>query len=239
MNFSMFKRYTCLVITVSILLIAAFDTQASEGRNRFSMICDEAIEFASLEFNVPREVLKAIARTESGITVSGSFIAWPWTVNIEGRGVRFSTQSEALGYFKDNFARGARNIDLGCFQINHRWHGENFVSANDMLNPAKNARYAARFLKDLHNEFGDWTAAAGAFHSRTPEFSKKYLARYEPILRELNGSPGMEKGWIEAIPKTNEFPLLTGKSQSRANGSLFPSTTRSRGSLLFASPERG
>ena len=214
-----------------LLCVALRPAPASSALNDDGTVCDRAARIAAQETGVPVKVLKAIGRTESGRTVDGAFIPWPWTINVEGRGLHLDTPAQVLAVFEQNFSRGATNIDIGCFQINHRWHGDAFESVRSMLDPVANARYAARFLKELHAEFGDWTRAAGAFHSRNREFSSKYLARYEPILASLDGESGALPRRVEA-PRINDFPLLTGSSQGGAMGSLFPTAAASRGSLF-------
>jgi len=82
----------------------------------------------------------------------------------------------------------AEQLDLGCFQINLRWHGRAFDTLDQMLDPARNARYAARFLAALHDETGDWTAAAAAYHSRTSDHARAYLERLSIVLAQLPGS---------------------------------------------------
>ncbi len=225
-----------LSLLITFSATAAF---ANNGHIKNARVCDEAIILASQEFDVPKTVLKAVARTESGITVDGSFVAWPWTINIEGRGLRFSSKSEAVNYFLDSYSSGARNIDLGCFQVNHRWHGDRFGSIDDMLNPKSNTRYAAKFLKELYFEFGNWTAAVGAFHSRTAKFSEKYLARYMPIYRDLSGEKTTNTPILRTVERQNQFPLLQGTSQSRSKGSLFPLAAGSGRGLLSSPGARG
>ena len=65
-------------------------------------------------------------------------------------------------------AAGRRSFDVGCFQINYHWHGHNFPSLEAMFDPDTGADYAARFLQSLYAERGNWSAAAGAYHSQTP-----------------------------------------------------------------------
>ncbi|MEM9575675.1 MAG: lytic transglycosylase domain-containing protein [Pseudomonadota bacterium] len=231
-----------LLVLLSFLTLASTPITrafASTEPANDARVCDEAIRTAAEEFGVPRDVLKAVARTESGITVGGLFVPWPWTINIEGRGLRFSSKSKAVEYFRHSYSNGARNIDLGCFQVNHRWHGDQFSSVADMLNPRTNARYAARFLKQLHREFGNWTMAVGAFHSRTAKFSEKYLARYTPILRNLTGEETEGAPAQRTVKRQNRFPLLHGTSKSRSNGSLFPLAEGLGKSLLTRSGARG
>ena len=56
-------------------------------------------------------------------------------------------------------------------QINYRWHGHAFPSLEAMFDPEWTATYAAQFLRTLYEERGDWSAAAGAYHSLTPELA--------------------------------------------------------------------
>jgi hypothetical protein len=231
-------RRSLVAIAAGFILMISNPAAAKEGYSHDIAVCDSATRTAAQEFGVPTKVMQAIARTESGVTMRGSFVPWPWTINVEGRGVRFNSKKDAFEFFTKARMEGSRNIDVGCFQVNHRWHGRKFASAQDMLEPIANARYAARFLKGLYQEFGDWTKAAGAYHSRNREFSDKYLARYIPILNALRATSEDERN-VGSVRKTNTFPLLTGNSQGGVRGSLFPSSTRSRGSLIGPSASRG
>jgi hypothetical protein len=150
-----------------------------------SEICDMAASEASQREGVPLSVLKAISLNETGRKKNGAFRPWPWTVNMEGKGVWFDSREEAQAYAQKEYDRGARSFDLGCFQINFKWHGENFSSIEQMFDPMANAIYAARFLRDLYAEQGSWEAAAGAYHSRTPEFADRYAARFSRIRNGL------------------------------------------------------
>ena len=55
-----------------------------------------------------------------------------------------------------------------------------------MFDPDAGAAYAAQFLKSLYAERGDWSAAAGAYHSQTPERAGVYRARFDRILAGLS-----------------------------------------------------
>jgi hypothetical protein len=169
---------------------------------------------------------------ESGMTIDGRFVAWPWTINVEGRGMRFRSSSEALAFFREQHALGRSNIDLGCFQINHHWHGEKFTSAARILDPASGARYAAGFLKDLYQEFGNWTDAVGAYHSRDKDLADKYLSRFVPIFNRLTSSQrDVQTARSDDLPNT--YPLLKGQGEVNSPGSLFPSEASvGRGSLF-------
>ena len=55
-----------------------------------------------------------------------------------------------------------------------------------MFDPDENADYAARFLKSLYSEYGEWSQAAGAYHSRTPSYAKAYATRFDKMRNRLN-----------------------------------------------------
>ena len=192
----------------------------------------------------------AISLTETGRKRQGRFRPWPWTVNMEGAGRWFESREEALSYAKEEFARGVRSFDIGCFQINHRWHGQHFASIEEMFDPTANAIYAAQFLRTLYLEQGSWEAAAGAYHSRTPEFAERYAARFARFRSAFIGEEGdeipvipdivlAENGAEAAVrPRINRFPLLQAGGGAGI-GSLVP-IGNGGGAMLFGSvPDTG
>ena len=166
-------------------------------------ICDEAARTASSRTGVPINVLKAITRTETATKKFGEWAPWPWTVNVAGKGAWFLDRDMALSHASKALKQGKTSFDVGCFQLNYRWHSSGFASLSDMFEPNKNAQYAAEFLKNLRGEFGSWTAAAGAYHSRNEEFASKYRRRYSQIYAKLPQSSG-PKAVVE--PKVKAIP---------------------------------
>ena len=182
-------------------------------------LCLDAARDASAETGVPYDVLMAIALTETGQQRDGVMEPWPWAVHHAGKGHWFDTKAEAVSLAETALQSGATNIDLGCFQLNIRWHAGAFRSAEDMLEPANNARYAAQFLSDLYQESGDWTLAAGTYHSRDPENAEVYRLKFETMLAGLQqgvADPGGLTPAVAAGPRDNRFPLL----QTGAPGSI-------------------
>ncbi|WP_035026785.1 transglycosylase SLT domain-containing protein [Gemmobacter nectariphilus] len=180
-------------------------------------LCEQAIQTVARQSAVPANVLRAVALAESGRADQGQMRPWPWTVNAAGKGSWFPTREDARAYAQDVLATGSRNLDIGCFQLNHRWHGGKFPSLDAMFDPLENARQAAAFLADLHAETGDWTLAAGAYHSRTPELADRYRTRFETLLAALPP----DRGPMPPPARHNAFPLLQGGAPSTA-GSLVP-----------------
>lgn len=167
-----------------------------------SVICESAATDASVVTGVPLSVLRAISLTETGRKANGDFRPWPWTVNMEGKGYWFDTRDEALAFVYKEYKRGARSFDVGCFQINFKWHGEAFTSIEQMFEPRPNGVYAARFLASLYAETGSWSAAAGAYHSRNPQFAEEYRKRFDRIHERVAGA---------ATPRDNS-PFATGQA---------------------------
>lgn len=241
------KRSDHAAFCVALIVAALGSTSPCNARASDAEICGSVATTVSQQSGVPVSVLKAITLTETGRKLGGAFQPWPWTVNMEGKGHWFDTQDEARAFVFKEFKRGARSFDVGCFQINYKWHGEAFSSIDEMFDPLANALYAAKFLKELHAETGSWSDAAGAYHSRTPEFATRYAARFDRIranLKEDDAAPAPDPD-IPDIPdivlaangtslqepqaRTNRYPLLVRRNEAR------PSMGAAPGASLFAS----
>jgi hypothetical protein len=185
------------------------------------MLCEMAAQSAAREYGVPHPVLAALMLTESGRKTGKSLRAWPWTVNMEGAGHWFETESEARAFVEAHFRRGARSFDVGCFQINYKWHHEAFDSIDEMFEPLTNARYAARFLRELFSELGSWDRAAGAYHSRTPALAESYRARFLQHHARVAGEEAVS-GLTAPAPLADP-PLAS--TQRRRNAGLDPANS--------------
>ena len=163
-------------------------------------LCDAAARDAARETGVPVELLLTLTRVETGRGgVDGAPEPWPWTLNMGGDGSWHDSPAAALSAAQRAIAAGSRNVDIGCFQINYRWHGHSFPSLEAMMDPRGNALYAAHFLGDLYGEFGNWIEAVGVFHSRNPVHSARYLARFHEIraaLQPLRPTDGGRRGHV-------------------------------------------
>ncbi|MEM9268454.1 MAG: lytic transglycosylase domain-containing protein [Pseudomonadota bacterium] len=194
----------CFLAFVLCWLSFAPAAHPSPGVEETANQCDRAGVFAARRTGVPIDVLRAISLTETGRALGGELRPWPWTVNMEGTGVWFDSRAEALKYTQTHQAKGSKSFDVGCFQINHRWHGEHFASVEEMFDPVMGALYAARLLRGLHLELGSWSKAAGAYHSRTEQFATRYRARFDRILARLGGAELP----VAALEAPGEIPIL-------------------------------
>ena len=94
-----------------------------------------------------------------------------------------------------------------------------------MFDPLANASCVARFLRELHDERGDWLAAAGAYHSRTPEHATRYRAAFDAHRATAAHEGRIDVSTVVAqapVPRANTFPLLTEPDGAPRLGSLVP-----------------
>jgi hypothetical protein len=162
--------------------------------------CISAIRKAEIKHNLPENLLLAIGLQESGIKRDGTLTVWPWTVNSHGVGRRFDSKNAAKAFVNAELKAGRNSVDVGCLQINMRWHGQVFENLSTALDPTANADYAARFLKEHYKKTGHWMTAAGNYHSKTPAKHNRYLA-------------GLEKNLIVANKNADRFDALISRPQ--------------------------
>jgi hypothetical protein len=179
-------RSLCLGLALVLGALAAPGSARADDGLGPAELCERAILNGARRGGVPVEVLHAVALTETGKKQDGKLRAWPWAINREGKGYWFDSYEEALAFAKQSLADGRRSFDVGCVQINYRWHGHAFPSLDDMFDPEWTATYAAQFLRTLYEERGDWSAAAGAYHSLSPQFANVYRERFDRLLAGLD-----------------------------------------------------
>lgn len=175
-------------------------------------LCRAAITTAEAEFGIPDRLLLGIGRVESGRRdpQTGTFDPWPWVINAEGRGSFFPSREAAMEAVRTLQASGVRSIDVGCMQINLRHHPNAFASLEEAFDPQANARYAARFLTTLQQRAGDWTVAAGHYHSQTPEFAERYRARLAAVMANERRSPTPEPAAAPRLAAAPVAPVAPG-----------------------------
>lgn len=140
-------------------------------------VCLNEILAAQSKYEIPDNLLLAIGIQEAGRQVGGQLMIWPWTANVHGRGAFFDSKDALEKWVRETQSDGQRSIDVGCMQVNLRWHAHEFPSLKKAINPAMNVDYAARFLTALYRDTGNWQEAAGRYHSSTPNLKKIYLER--------------------------------------------------------------
>jgi len=137
--------------------------------------CEREMLRAAQTHGVPLGMLYAVGLAETG---RGDSLR-PYALNIEGRSVYDIDKAEAVRRFAAARRAGAKLIDVGYLQINHHFHASHFASVEEMLDPAKNVDYAARFLHRLRAREGSWTRAVARYHAgpNNDPAQKKYVCR--------------------------------------------------------------
>jgi hypothetical protein len=107
--------------------------------------CEHEMARATRTHGVPLGVLYAVGLSETG----RKGVLHPYALNIDGSSVMAADLREAVVRFREARRKGAKLVDLGCMQINHRYHGDKFADVEAMFDPVRNVDYAARFLKEL------------------------------------------------------------------------------------------
>lgn len=175
--------------------------------------CRIAIAAAERGHGVPAQLLASIGRVESGRRDpgTGTWGAWPWTINAEGQGAYFDTKAAAIQAVQALQARGVRSIDIGCMQVNLMHHPNAFPNLDMAFEPAVNADYAARFLVDLHDQTGDWTKATADYHSANPAEGGPYAAKVISVWPEEQRKAGAAPSVQADLPRTAPYlsPLLS------------------------------
>ena len=146
-------------------------------------LCRTAVAAAAFAAHVPVTLALGIAQVESGRRqADGTVAPWPWSINVEGIDHVYDTKAAVIAAVRSFQAGGARSIDVGCMQVNLMYHPDAFANLEDGFDPARNAAYAMRFLTELYGVTQSWPAAAGRYHSATPELGAGYLRLVEAAM---------------------------------------------------------
>lgn len=160
--------------------------------NKNNNLCRTAAQHTEKKNNIPADLLRAISLTESGrwVEEDKANIAWPWTVASGGAGKFFQSRAEAVRYVHTLQAKGVTNIDVGCMQINLRYHPKAFNNLNEAFDPYQNVKYAGEFLTRLFKESKSWSLAAGRYHSSEPKKGMYYREKVMAFWNQLSRGKG-------------------------------------------------
>lgn len=166
--------------------------------------CESLTKIVEKTFALPTGILTSISRVEAGrVTDNGEQRAWPWTINHAGKGVFFDTKDEMLEYVSTHLDDSDQNIDIGCMQINHFWHGDQFVDLDEMADPFTNIVYSAIFLTDLKATHESWDQAIRHYHNANPNQNAPYVEKVYAVWDMLD-DPNDTSILTEADASTND-----------------------------------
>ncbi|MEG3619760.1 hypothetical protein V5T82_14940 [Magnetovibrio sp. PR-2] len=211
-SFALNRPIQAGLVAGMVLLLAdqAFSaplTDAPQTFDKYSKTCSIVVQSQERKQDIPTGLLHAISLAESGrwmknpTTGQGENIAWPWTVTTGGKGYFLPNRLDAIAFVKSLQADGVENIDVGCMQINLKYHPKAFGSVEQAFDARKNAAYAAKFLSERKALSHSWMQAAGDYHSFTPELNQKYIKKVTALWHKTTSA---EFRTAIAEPKTVE-----------------------------------
>lgn len=195
-----------IIFTISFLILAkeAFADNIDKLK-----LCENTIESVELQTDIPKGLLLGIGKAEAIRKINNKYIIWPWTINHAGKSLFFDNKEQMKNYVFKNLKRKDFNIDVGCMQINIKWHKNNFKKISDMFEVNPNISYAASFIKQLKNKHGSWDKAIKHYHSSDPKKNNPYLIKVNSFWKKVENTKiiRFETNKIKSLKKTNETSL--------------------------------
>ena len=195
-----------IIFTMSFLILAK---EAFADNTDKLKLCENTIESIELQTDIPKGLLLGIGKAEAIRKINNKFIIWPWTINHAGKSLFFDNKEQMKNYVFKNLKRKDFNIDVGCMQINIKWHKNNFKKISDMFEVNPNISYAASFLKQLKNKHGSWDKAIKHYHSSDPKKNNPYLIKVKSFWKKVENTKiiKVETNKINSLKNINETSL--------------------------------
>ena len=169
----LFKTFLTFASIFLFLIKSAYSAYPSNSKS-----CEIVIKNIENLTDIPENLLSSVGKAEAGrILQNNKHVIWPWTVNHAGKSLFFDTKKQMKKYVLENVEKKDFNLDVGCMQINLKWHKNNFKKISDMFAVEPNVSYAASFLLQLKNKHGSWDKAIKHYHSSDPKKNKPYLIK--------------------------------------------------------------
>ena len=177
-----------------LMLLQPFQAQAANRASvEDAVACLNATTKLEEKYQIKEHLLTTISSVETGRWNANlqQSLAWPWTVNAQGKGNFYKSKEEAIAAVRRLQEQGVKSIDVGCMQINLMYHPDAFEDLEAAFDPETNVEYAAKFLKNLYeNRDNDWIKAAMAYHSSAPQKAQRYktklVSAYEKVKQAQN-----------------------------------------------------
>ncbi|EGP1136082.1 lytic transglycosylase domain-containing protein [Salmonella enterica] len=195
-------RVPALVLAV-LVAVCGSASAAKEGRALQSI--PPGYHLVASETGVPAEALYSVSLAETSRKLPHGERPWPWTLNVAGKGYRYSTRQEAYDALMSFMRRyPLKRIDVGIAQVNLGWNGGYFISYHDALDPYTNLRVAARILKSCYDSNpGSWIQAAGCYHHPAggkPARSYKAIVKRKLATLDVNAPVSFAELQLAQIP---------------------------------------
>ena len=199
------KFLYCCLFTIAFTLLLFKSSIAKSQKSH----CEVIIKKIESLTDIPTGLLLGIGKAESGRIKNDEIVIWPWTINHAGKSLFFDNKNQMKKYISKHVKEGDNNLDVGCMQINLKWHKHNFKDIKDMIAIEPNVSYAASFLIQLKSKYGTWEKAIKHYHSSDPVKNKPYLNKVVNFWKQK------DKKIVQAIKK----PISSQKNSKSNNKS--------------------
>lgn len=173
--------------------------------------CRYYIEEEAKSRGLDAHLLEAIAHIESKLS--------PYMVNASGAGYSFKTPEEAIRFIKTKQQQGCQNISVGPMQLHLPSHRRHFKSLEEMFEPQKNIRYAAKLLAKFKRQTGCTEKAVKMYHTGSSwggeEYKNRVFGAWAKIRKRRNAvKPSSSVSSLPASPRVKiKFGLGAGKQK--------------------------
>lgn len=195
-----------IIIFYNFAILAKIDFYIKESAK-----CSLIFPYFEKKYRLPKDLLHAVSLQESQLMYPkhNISIVWPWTVNVNSKGYYFRTKAEAVRFTKIKLRAGIKNIDVGCMQVNLKYHPNAFNSIEQAFSPKKNIAYAAKLLKSNYLKSKDWSKAVGNYHS----YRKKNSVNYAKKILKISKNIAIYKADLNAHMKNMALNIRKNKKR--------------------------
>lgn len=195
------KKYIATLTMLTVFMVPGL-SQAKDVHLKESARCSEYIKYYENYYHMPKNLLKAISITESGRyhKKTTNAIPWPWTINVKGKGYYFKSKADAVKAVKRLKKAGIESIDVGCMQINLRYHPTAFKNIEEALEPKYNIRYASSFLYKDYKKTNNWQKSIGRYHNKKPSQGGRYVKRVYTNWKRLDENFTVSSLDVKTVP---------------------------------------
>ena len=164
--------FICQTAAVFAVITALLVPSAFAG----AVDCTGSVLAAERAHDLPHGLLLAVALVESG----RNGMPHAYALNLGSGSTYPDSRSAAAAELN-----GVDSAMVGCLQLSLEHHGEQFDSIEAMLDPRRNADYAAAYLKAAYEAHGTWGKALERYNGGNPARSTAYRCRVRAYLTVL------------------------------------------------------
>lgn len=190
----------CLLFTACLGAYSPLYAESDPMQN----MCGRYIKEISTHLKVIPEIIWAVTGTESNYRGA----PWPWSANLQGKSYYFKSEKALKDFINSLSSNEKENLDVGCMQLNYRYHGWKFKDVQEMTDPQRNMVLGTMYLYELYlrekihqlsikqknpkkkmlNDLHIWAIAVGRYHSHRQNHGKKYV---KAVTKHLAPQPSL------------------------------------------------